>query len=379
MPPKQGQPPTPRFEKGQDVLCKTGRTDWEAGTIVQLHWVDPWEGDVHPYQVRLWGGRLIYVPFDDDDCCKKLDRTWWEDLMDREDLSDEEGTEMIRKLSQGKVVDVRNHQDDTALFIAMQYKWIAGARVLLELRADPNCAGRHSQRPLQLAVQLGGEDLVRELLEARADPNLQDKDADKDPDYESKTFGDREWHRTALHYASMDKGDLSTMRILLDSRADPNMGDAQCSLPMHLAIEAQNLQGLQMLIEANTDVNAGNQRIGMNSSSLIDAAYRDDVDVLDMLISAKADLNRKGKQGMTALHVAARGRHSEVVRKLVDAKADLTVKAAGKTPGELAARNGQLEIASLLGHATEQKENDAPTAASANLLDAKTRALMHLD
>lgn len=373
------EPKTPRFKKGQRVLCKTGRIDWEAGTIVKLYWVDPWEGEVHPYQVRLHGDdRLIYVPFDDDDCCKKHDRAWWEDMMDREDLSDEQGTRMIRELSKGNDLDAKSHKDDTALLIAMQYDWNAGVEVLLELRADPNFAGRNSQRPLHLAVQLG-EDSVRELLAARADPDLQDKDPNKDPDFESKTFGDREWHRTALHYVATAKKDVSSMRILLQSRADANIGDAQCCLPMHLAIEAQNLQGLQMLIEAKSDVNAGNQGIGMNSSLLIDAAYRSDLDVLDMLISAKADLNRQGKQGMTALHVAARGRHSGVVGKLVDAKADVNIKAAGKTAGELAAKNSQFEIASLLGHVIEQKENVATTMTSANLMDAKTRALLHLD
>eukprot|EP00931_Biecheleriopsis_adriatica_P086391 TRINITY_DN61074_c0_g1_i1.p1 TRINITY_DN61074_c0_g1~~TRINITY_DN61074_c0_g1_i1.p1 ORF type:complete len:378 (-),score=76.21 TRINITY_DN61074_c0_g1_i1:450-1583(-) len=369
---------TPRFKTGQHVLCKTGRVEWEAGTIVKLHWVDPWEGAVHPYQVSLWSdSRLIYVPFDDDQCCKKLERAWWEEIMERDDISDETGVNMILELSKGKDLDARSYQEETALLTAMACKWEPGVKTLLELRADPNAAGKNSMRPLHLAVQLG-EDCVRQILSARADPNLQNKDPNKDPDFDSKSFEEREWHRTALHYASSSPRDVLTMSMLLLSRADPNVPDAQCMTPLHVAIEAQNLKGLQLLIQASADVNVGNYSMGMKTSPLIDAAYHNDLQTMRELISARADLDKKGKQDMTALHVAARGRHSEAVKLLVEARADFTIRAMGKTPGELAAKNGMLDAASLLGCGyaadIEQKEN------STNIvMDAKMRALLHMD
>lgn len=365
-----------RFEAGQHVLSKTGRIEWDPGTIVKTHWVHPTDYEVHPYQVRLWNdNRLIFCPFDDDQCVKKLELAWWEDIMEREDLSDEQGTDMIRQQSRGKDLDAKNYEEETALLFAMRHKWEAGVKVLLELRASPNCAGKHFRRPLHMAVQLG-EVSVRQLLEARADPNLQDQDPEKDPDFDSKSFEEREWHRTALHYASLSKSDVSIMSMLLEMHADPNILDAQCKTSVHLAIEAGNQQGLKLLIRAGADIHVGNYSIGMTSSPLIDAAYRNDLETMEMLIAARADLDKKGKQGMTALHVAARGRHAEGVKMLVEARADDTIKSAGRTAGELAAKNGMPEIAGLLGHVIAASQQNESTDI---IMDAKTRALYHLD
>merc|ERR1711877_10794 len=111
-------------------------------------------------------------------------------------------------------------------------------------------------------------------------------------------------------------------------------------MPLHLAIENKENDAALLLIDSRADINSGHMEIGLETTPLIDAAYRDDQALMQLLINAKASLDHAGKQGMTALHVAARGRRSIAARILIAAGADATVQARGKTAGELAFKNG---------------------------------------
>merc|ERR1711920_788481 len=132
---------------------------------------------------------------------------------------------------------------------------------------------------------------------------------------------------------------MGEARALLDKQ------DAQYKMPLHLAIESQEMNAIQWLIERQADMNRGHMEIGLATSPLIDAAYRDDQVLMNVLIKARANLDLRGKQDMTALHVAARGRHAGAVRILVEAGADVTLKAGGNSAGELAFKNGLSETA----------------------------------
>ena len=60
----------------------------------------------------------------------------------------------------------------------------------------------------------------------------------------------------------------------------------------------------------------------MQNSPLMDAAHDGQCDVALKLILARADINKKGKQGMSALHFAARRGDIEIVQMLLKARAD---------------------------------------------------------
>jgi len=229
-------------------------------------------------------------------------------------------------------------------------------------------------------------DLTKALLEAKANPQLQDKDSNQDPDYSSTSFQEREWHRTALHYAA-ERGHVGMMRLLVDTCAELNIQDAQYKMPLHLAIENKKLDIVRLLIDSRADINTGHIEIGLATSPLIDAAYRDDQALMHLLINAKANLDHRGKQDMTALHVAARGRHAGAAKILVEAGADTTLMAGGKSGGELALKNGLSETATLLDYIGEHscknseeakiiaKQNADRFASLPQVFDAKTRAM----
>mmetsp|Transcript_126823 Transcript_126823/g.283485 ORF Transcript_126823/g.283485 Transcript_126823/m.283485 type:complete len:383 (+) Transcript_126823:67-1215(+) len=363
--------PSYRFKVGDRVLCKTG-SGWEAGRVILLNYRLPGDPTVHPYQVQLtddW--RKIYVPFDDDQCCKLHNVEWWEDLMAREDLSDEEGVAAIKRLCKGKDVNAKNFMGDSALHVCLRYKWLPGVEALLQLHADPNIGGNRQERPLNMAVCVGTTAWVKILLEARADPTLQDEDPDKDPNYASKSFEERQFHRSALHYAATSSKELTM--ILLEARADVNQADAQDKQPLHLAMEEDLADVVDVVLANGAEVNTGNISIGLSSSPLNEATHAGNIDLMEKLIEARSDLNRQGRQEMTPLHLAARGRHLKAARLLLEAGADVNIKAKGKTAAQLAATNGAAELACMLGHKNEALEGKAP------VLDAELRKQLYID
>merc|ERR1712194_253427 len=178
-------------------------------------------------------------------------------------------------------------------------------------------------------------------------------------------------HRSALHYAAMSSTELT--RILIHAQADINQADAQCKQPLHLAIEERLGDVVDLLLANRADVNTGNISIGLSSSPLTEATYTGDIALMSKLIAARADLNVQGKQTMTPLHIAARGRNIEAARVLVDSRADVNIIAMGKTAAQLAAKNGANDLAGMLGHEGDALEEKAP------VLDAEMRKLLYMD
>lgn len=59
-----------RFEVGAFVQCNVGQ--WARGRVVAHKYVEPESGLVHPYQIKLQDGRLIYASEDDDACIQTV-------------------------------------------------------------------------------------------------------------------------------------------------------------------------------------------------------------------------------------------------------------------------------------------------------------------
>jgi len=99
------------------------------------------------------------------------------------------------------------------------------------------------------------------------------------------------------------------------------------------AVISGNLEIVEQHISAGTNINQKDQMSG--STPLITAVTFDKIDIVKALINAKADLNIKNNDGSTALHSAAFFCHVEIVQLLIDAKANKTTKNNfGVTPRE---------------------------------------------
>merc|ERR1712216_71400 len=71
--------------------------------------------------------------------------------------------------------------------------------------------------------------------------------------------------------------------------------------------------------------------------------------VVKKMLAAKADVNKQGKQDMSALHLAARKRQVKVVEVLLAAGADANQQSVCGTPLQLARKNGGADLLKLFG------------------------------
>ncbi len=105
------------------------------------------------------------------------------------------------------------------------------------------------------------------------------------------------------------------------------------NMDIHAAVLSGNLDIVKKHIKAGTDINEKEAMTG--STPLISAASFNKPEIVKALIDANADLSIKNNDGATALHSAAFFGRIEVVQLLIDAKADKTLRNNfGATPRE---------------------------------------------
>ncbi len=156
--------------------------------------------------------------------------------------------------------------------------------------------------------------------------------------------------QTALHLAlDVDEPDIELVRLLLSRGADVCARDSQYRAPVHLAIEEGAHEALSLLIEASADLTVGNKDIGMDNTCLHHATLRADVSSIRLLAAAGAALDARGRDGWTALCLAARSGSVPAAKALLAAGADPSLAmVSGKTALEIATINKKVAIVKLL-------------------------------
>merc|ERR1712228_692845 len=81
----------------------------------------------------------------------------------------------------------------------------------------------------------------------------------------------------------------------------------------------------------------------------MDAAFTGKPELVKKVLAAKADINKQGKQAMSALHLAARKRHVQVCEILLEARADMNQESKCGTALELARKNGGPDLLKVFG------------------------------
>ena len=144
--------------------------------------------------------------------------------------------------------------------------------------------------------------------------------------------------------------DIPKLKALIEREADLNVRSVDNVTPLIAATVMGRQKVIQILLDANVDVNAKDNK---GWTALIHlASVIDSPEIARALIKAHADINAVGKDGATALIVAAMKGNMELVKTLVQAGADLNV--AAKTTGHhftalyAAEKEGHKEIAAFL-------------------------------
>jgi ankyrin repeat protein len=242
------------------------------------------------------------------------------------------------------------------------------ARVREMLRVQCPSAGRVP--PLCYAARNAHFGVVRALIAARAVVNAQCSDS---PAPSGPLRNTARTARTALFYACADPGiesaltssgnevsvnarsldelrrrQIGVVKLLLEARADANLGQSAVSL----AVRNRNAEVARELLRASADPNGRDER---NTPALIDAAFNADIECVRLLLASRADvhlLDTSVRVGATNALIAATASVTErparesiaVIDALVDANADPNAHPWIVTPLAMAARMGSNRV-----------------------------------
>ena len=177
--------------------------------------------------------------------------------------------------------------------------------------------------PLIRAIWRADLGCARDLLESGADPNV--------------AYGGI----SALCWAVRREREI--MRALLAGSNDPNSGgwDASIGGPLQ-----EDVAVVALLLDAGADIHAHDEKGG---TALMSAAKRGHLPVVELLLERGATVDASDEGGHTALHWAAiRGDYPEMVRRLIDAGADVSRQSKNGTALTAAAMMGHLATVNVL-------------------------------
>lgn len=234
-------------------------------------------------------------------------------------------------IAQGKDVNLKDKEGNPLLHLAIENGHVDIVKSLIALGADVNARDKEGKTSLNKAIiYIKSEEIIHILEGAGTNDKLLDYWKD--------------WARVILEKAKHDpQGFSNFLQNLNDQRFSDNT-------LLYMTIQINELKPALLYIALGVEVNTKNE-LGM--SPLHIAALSGYLEVVNALISAKADLSLYDEFGHTALHCAVIGRHLEVVKALIAAKADVNIKTINnKTPLQSAKTD---DIANALKAAGEKQ------------------------
>lgn len=205
---------------------------------------------------------------------------------------------------------------------------------LLRANIDINLTTKVGRTALMMASEFGYLDVVVHLLKRGADVSIKTKGHSPDDDF------------TALHYAA-SRGHSKIVELLILANADVMSQSKTGMTALHFAAGNGHSKVVELLIRANADVMAHS----MNGTMPIHSAARSGhLQIMESLVRANSDVTTVAdQQGITALHIAAFRGDCDIIRFLLDAKADPSAATnTGRTPVHIAASRGHLKALDIL-------------------------------
>ena len=239
-------------------------------------------------------------------------------------------------IRQGAQVNAKDVSSSTPLHEAVINGSVGCARVLIDAGADINAQNAGGNTALHLVMPLEArEPIFSALLDAGANPNLKD------------IYGE-----TPLHIAARIAMSREIIEKLVDAGADLDERNKRGVTPLALAIERNQVQQANILVELGADIHAEGidnttaltkavskgvamaravivpENVQSRDSSgrtplHIAAQERAAADIIEYILGLGADVNARDKGGNTALHTAVANNSQQIGELLLDAGADV--------------------------------------------------------
>src|SRR5437899_846413 len=185
-------------------------------------------------------------------------------------------------------------------------------RTLLNQHADVNARSGDGSTALLWAAHWNALDIASLLIRAGADANASN-----------------DFRMTPLSEACTN-GSAAFVDLLLKAGANPNTPVGTGVPPTMTCARSGSTDAVRMLLAGDADVNA--KEPAQNQTALMWAAAEHHPDVVRALIEAKANLRAHTKNGFTALHFAAREGDLESARLLLAAGVDINIRSQPGLP-----------------------------------------------
>lgn len=242
--------------------------------------------------------------------------------------------------------------EDNLVHCAVRTDAVECMELFIERGVDPAYATSGGLNALHLAAELGSQRCLSFLLkETKISINGVTKQRDKES--------------TALHLAAA-RGYAECVELLLSEGAKANTKNYRGFTALHLAARCSSLECVEVLLrDGNADSNAEDYDKRTPLHAAISRSERA-CDIIDMLVSWGAQVNKKDEYGYSALHLAAMDGLTQCVETLIFLGADVTSKSkkghtalsviARKTPKSLAILKHNLDCGISLSRSTEGNE-----------------------
>ncbi|XP_060583640.1 ankyrin-3-like [Ruditapes philippinarum] len=229
-------------------------------------------------------------------------------------------------LRSGVDVNYRNKNNVSALDKAVIWNQVEMCRVLLNHGAAVNVKGGKFQRtPLNIAADMGRNDLVQLLLNNGADVNKRDHKNDY-PCQSAAVLGHSKILKEiiekdissgacmSLYHIAVVKDNQSILRVLKEVGVDPNMKDKYGRTALYLAAVYGKTALVQLLLDvADPNVFEKNGYTPLNA-----AVYKDDLEIVQLLSNRQQVIvNLPDKRGYTPLHLACKTANYDIIVELL--------------------------------------------------------------
>ena len=212
------------------------------------------------------------------------------------------------------------------------------SRLLIDSGCDINLRDNTGKTALYLAVENKHKYMVKCLLESEANVNMK---YNKNASERIYLFRGKDRGKPAWHYVLVEKALLP----LLLRRTN---GDSLDVADFGLILESG--WGKDPPENVRTNINEmGATFPETQSQTVLHVASKSaSLEIVDLLVKHKADINANDADGFTPLHLAAMYGNIQVVKKLVELDADVNLKVGGKDAADLAQMNEETEIEEYL-------------------------------